>query len=499
MDEEKLNSILGAFAGEETIGGDPEPEKHRQSPGLWALWCIVLALALGVLALSLVSVRYQDRFYPNTRLLGVDVSRLTAAEAAGRLAAAAENAAVTLHDSSRVDICTIPLSVFVTEDSLLAESSRALLEQHRGKGPLAWLARGEYDYAPRFLSSLSESKVQDALEETLYGSTARISPKDARIVLGEDFYVLEPEDEGNLVDMGRCTDAMTETLRAADSLSPGTRTAKVDFGRILPEVTTDNIYIRHRLNVMNTYLSTPVTVDFGNGNLYTLTPEDIWSVSDVALTEHSVTCAPDADLVRAMTERLIDEYGVDGVYAKYLHTAETRPYVYYRVEDTGWVMDRERLSQDIYAAIAEERGADLAPDYDYTWYWEKRYRCGDTFVEISLDNQYMWYYLDGKLLVETPVVTGNVATHNNTHTGFFWIVWKKADTTLVGPTWRDHVDYWMPFDIPNEIGLHDSSWRDEYGGDIYLTDGSHGCVNTPLEAMRTIYDNIEEGVPVIVY
>jgi len=120
-------------------------------------------------------------------------------------------------------------------------------------------------------------------------------------------------------------------------------------------------------------------------------------------------------------------------------------------------------------------------------------------VEISLDNQYLWYFLDGKLLVETPVVTGDRATRKSTHTGFFWIVAMKEDTNLVGPTWNDHVDYWMPFDIPNEIGLHDSSWRDEYGGDIYLTDGSHGCVNTPLEALDIIYHNIKEGVPVIVY
>jgi len=499
MDEEKLNSIKDAFAGEKTIGEEPEEPPRGKSPGLWALWAVLLALALGVLALSLISVRYQERFYPNTRLLGLDVSRLTAAEAAARLAAGAEEAAVTLRDSSRVDICTIPLSAFVTQDDLFAECSRALLEQHRGKGPLAWLDRGDYDYAPRFLASLSEEAVRDVLEETLYGDTPRVSPKDARIVLGEDFYTLEPEEEGNLVDMGRCAGALTGELRAADSLEPGTRTATVESGRVLPAVTTDDIYIRIRLNVMNNYLSTPVSVDFGNGNVYTLSPEDIWSVSDVTLTEHSVICAPDEDLVQALTERLIEEYGVDGVYAKYLHTAETRPYVYYRVEDTGWIMDREGLSGEIYAALANGRGAELAPDYDYTWYWENRYHCGNTFVEISLDNQYLWYFLDGKLLVETPVVTGDRATRKSTHTGFFWIVAMKEDTNLVGPTWNDHVDYWMPFDIPNEIGLHDSSWRDEYGGDIYLTDGSHGCVNTPLEALDIIYHNIKEGVPVIVY
>lgn len=90
-------------------------------------------------------------------------------------------------------------------------------------------------------------------------------------------------------------------------------------------------------------------------------------------------------------------------------------------------------------------------------------------MEISLDNQYMWYYVDGKLLVETPVVTGNIAAGDDTRRGCFRIASMTTDTYLVGPTWNDHVEYWMPFD--DQIGLHDSSWRTEYGGDIYLTDG----------------------------
>lgn len=143
-----------------------------------------------------------------------------------------------------------------------------------------------------------------------------------------------------------------------------------------------------------------------------------------------------------------------------------------------------------------ESGA-VTPRYDYTSYLQDRYGVGNTVLEISIENQYMWYYLDGELLVETPVVTGCVSDWDITRTGVFQIYWKTTDTYLVGPTWNDHVDYWMPFD--GQIGLHDSSWRDEYGGDIYLENGSHGCVNTPLEAIATIYENSWIGVPVIVY
>lgn len=36
-------------------------------------------------------------------------------------------------------------------------------------------------------------------------------------------------------------------------------------------------------------------------------------------------------------------------------------------------------------------------------------------------------------------------------------------------------------------------------GDIYLGNGSHGCVNLPNEAAETIYDNVEAGTKVLVH
>ena len=48
-------------------------------------------------------------------------------------------------------------------------------------------------------------------------------------------------------------------------------------------------------------------------------------------------------------------------------------------------------------------------------------------------------------------------------------------------------------------GLHDASWRSNFGGDYYLYAGSHGCVNTPEDAMKTIYDNVTDGIPILSY
>ena len=66
-------------------------------------------------------------------------------------------------------------------------------------------------------------------------------------------------------------------------------------------------------------------------------------------------------------------------------------------------------------------------------------------------------------------------------------------------TYNAFVHYWMPIDTRTGVGLHDATWRNKFGGDIYYSNGSHGCINLPYEAAKTIFENISSGIPVIVH
>ena len=121
---------------------------------------------------------------------------------------------------------------------------------------------------------------------------------------------------------------------------------------------------------------------------------------------------------------------------------------------------------------------------------------GNTFIEVSLDEQYLWYYVDGQVFVETPITSGSYA-HGGTDPRVVYVYTKIPNKWLTGPTWHSFVKYWVA--IQGAIGIHDASWRSVYGGDEYKYRGSHGCINTPEEAMKKIYDNVEIGTPVIVY
>ncbi len=120
----------------------------------------------------------------------------------------------------------------------------------------------------------------------------------------------------------------------------------------------------------------------------------------------------------------------------------------------------------------------------------------NTYVEVCISQQRMWFFKNGKLIVDTPVVTGTKYV-NDTPKGYFSMYQRATDTVLTGPGYASPVDYWMAF--CGGCGIHDASWRSSFGGSIYTYNGSHGCVNTPYNAVRTIYNNTTYGTPVIVY
>lgn len=122
------------------------------------------------------------------------------------------------------------------------------------------------------------------------------------------------------------------------------------------------------------------------------------------------------------------------------------------------------------------------------------------FIIVSLKNQRLWGVQKEKIVVDTPIISGKPGSP--TVTGNFKIEWGKTrNTYLIGANYRSHVSYWIPFTSDNMYGIHDSSWQwNGYGGNLYkLGFGSHGCVNTPISAMRTLYDAFPKGTQVIVY
>jgi lipoprotein-anchoring transpeptidase ErfK/SrfK len=122
---------------------------------------------------------------------------------------------------------------------------------------------------------------------------------------------------------------------------------------------------------------------------------------------------------------------------------------------------------------------------------------GNTYVEISLSGQRLWFYKDGQLVVESAIVSGNVRRGFATPKGVYSLKYKQRNVVLKGADYESPVSFWMPFN--GVVGMHDATWRSRFGGTIYINDGSHSCINLPYGVARTIYYNIVPGTPIVCY
>lgn len=121
-----------------------------------------------------------------------------------------------------------------------------------------------------------------------------------------------------------------------------------------------------------------------------------------------------------------------------------------------------------------------------------------SYVDIDISEQVVTYFENGNVKLQTNCVSGLANRKRNTPYGTYKILTKVPGKRLKGKTWNCWVDRWMKF-TNNNIGLHDASWRSNFGGEIYKTSGSHGCVNLPKEAAYQLYDMVSVGTPVVVH
>lgn len=171
----------------------------------------------------------------------------------------------------------------------------------------------------------------------------------------------------------------------------------------------------------------------------------------------------------------------------------------------GWKISETKEAKRLMQLV--EQGRSLTKEPKYLLRAEKGERTSidancKTYIEVSISDQHMWAYKNGKCIVSTDVVTGDVTKSGRaTNKGAYYIIYKQSPAVLRGSnnSYASPVTFWMPFNGEEGEGIHDASWRSSYGGSIYRGSGSHGCVNTPYANAKKIYNNFESGTPVFVY
>lgn len=166
---------------------------------------------------------------------------------------------------------------------------------------------------------------------------------------------------------------------------------------------------------------------------------------------------------------------------------------------------------EFFEVYEETKDSYLVQTSDYIGYVDKNFleELPGPIAVVDISNQNFKYYLNNKVVLETPVVTGKPSTPSDE--GLFKIYKFKKNDYLRGPGYKSYVDVMMFYNQGE--GFHDASrhyctngkqnnhgWRAEwqFGGDTYLTNGSHGCVNMPNYAATKLYNYVEEGTLVLI-
>ena len=121
-----------------------------------------------------------------------------------------------------------------------------------------------------------------------------------------------------------------------------------------------------------------------------------------------------------------------------------------------------------------------------------------TYIDVNIDTQTVTCFADGVAIYQCACVSGDVLRHRDTPRGTFQMTTHTPGKYLKGPTWYCWVDYWMEFGH-TQCGLHDASWRTAFGGNIYQTNGSHGCVNLSHADAAAIFGMYGIGTTVVVH
>lgn len=432
----------------------------------------------------LIGSSYRNVFFPGTIINGINVSGLHSFEALETINTAIGGYVLTLtEDGENTDsVSGSSIGLCMTDDGAL----QAILDS---QNMLTWGLQSFHDKNYSLGIDYDEEKLRAAVNSfSCMNQSKWIAPESAYITYEKDTgYQIMPETAGNEI----LPDALFETVsKAVCNLDKDLSLADADIYK-LPKVSSDDPSLQEQLALLQSYSDMTVTYQFGSQTeiLDSNTISEWISVSKSG--RRTIDREAVAGYVKELAKKYNTSYAPKTLETSYGETVTIKNGYY------GWLINKEAEVDALMTILREGKSVTKEPVYSMEAASHDGPDYGDTYVEINLTAQHLFYYKDGELVIESDFVSGNPSRGNDTPGGAYSITYKERNATLKGQNYRTPVSYWMPFN--GNIGMHDSSWRSTFGGSIYKTNGSHGCINLPPKVAETIFENIEQGIPVLCY
>ena len=459
---------------------------------------IVMILVMSCCVYAGISYYYSYHFFFGTTINGIDSSNKTAYEVEQEIAGKKDNYVIQV--SARMQE---PQTITGKDIDYQYVSGGEILQLLKTQKPWEWI-RGFFEtknYMVQEETVFSREKLEEQVSSLNCAKKEnQIAPENAYVSFVNSEFTIVPETEGNELNT---KEAYQMICRAIDNDAAEVNLESDPKAYKKADVTKESSELQNMVNTYNNLTKANITYTFGD-EMVTLDGNTIknWLQfdekgqllqNDEAFRQHVV------DYVA----QLAADHDTVGTERQFQTTSGRTVYVYGSAY--GWKIDQDKEVAQLMQEIQSGTQTTREPVYSMRANAHGINDLGDTYIEVDLTEQYMWYYQNGNIIFQSEIVSGLPGDPDRkTPPGIFTLNSKSSPSVLRGEmtangtySYEQPVTYWMPFN--GGIGFHDADWQPYFGGDRYLTGGSHGCINLPPENAGQLYSLIQYDVPIICF
>ena len=447
-----------------------------------------LSITLGILLVVYLgfTIFFSKHFYYRTRINGEAVGGKTVSEVETQMLELAKNYSLELKERNNKS------ETIKGEDiGFEYEIEKQIKDLKKAQNPFAWLFRV---WKETELEAKLEVKYD---EELLKGNFKSLEcflpynskkPQNAKLVFEEDSYQIQEGDLGSLVNENKLYSVLEEAISKEETVLD----LEAEDCYEKAEYTATSKELIEKRDLLNGYIASKITYDFGDRTELL----DGKIIQGWIKIDDEAQVVFDEEAIQAYLTELAIKY--DTLYGTRQFKATGGKVISVAGGDYGWRIDKEEEGKALLEILKQgSQEMTREPIYEQEAWCRDSYDIGDTYVEVNLTQQYLWFYKEGQLVTQGSIVSGTGSNSYATPEGTYRIDYTQANATLRGPGYVTPVSFWMPFN--SGIGIHDATWRSSFGGTIYMYNGSHGCINAPYDLAQTLFQNVEAGMPVVCY
>lgn len=459
-----------------------------------ALWIIGGVLAVICLIYVAISVYFMSHFFVNTKINGKNFSGKTASDVEKYLQTNIKDYKLTiLENEGRQDV--ISGSEIGLEYRAGTETEKLLKDQNGFAWPKAFFTENSRKVSVNV--SYNEESLNQRISQLSCLQTEQTPAENAKPEFDGNQYVIKPEVYGNAVDKERLTEQVkvhiTEFQPQLDMVETKCY-AK-------PKYVEDSKEVQEACDAMNKYVNASITYPMNEPVVV-----DKALISQWLQVDGEMKVSLNTEAMKQWFTAFGDKYDTQGTTRTFTTPAGKSATV--TGGTYGWSIDEDTELVNLQNSILNGEVVTREPAY-YAGGTAAAHSGQDwenTYAEVDMSAQHMWYVQNGQVVLETDVVTGEPIPSRITPEGVYSLMWKQRDATLVGdikpetgkPEYETDVAYWMQV-TSSGVGFHDAIWQTAFGGTLYQIPGtgSHGCINMPLDQAGALFNMIEPGTPVI--